>query len=141
MGRSAPSRWSKNFAKPCPTPTSLGPLRADKLIKVRQLNGADDWMLIRIEFQIQCDPKLPHEFWPDDLTLTEDRLQPKLPASKHLTDHFFLMLAVKHRGAFRHVQHRHQRPARSWRARGASPPTDVLTGFQTGKIPWIPERC
>lgn len=41
-----------------------------------------------------------HQYWPDDLTLTDDRLQPKLPASKHLTDHFLLALAVKHGGRF-----------------------------------------
>ena len=62
MGRSPPSRWSKNFAKPCPMPTSLGPLRADKLIQVRPLNGTDEWMLIRIEVQMQYDPELPHDF-------------------------------------------------------------------------------
>lgn len=39
-----------------------------------------------------------HHFWPDDLTLTDDRLHPQLPASKHLTDHFLLALAVKHGG-------------------------------------------
>jgi len=40
-----------------------------------------------------------HQFWPDDLTLTDDQLQPKLPASKHLTDPFLLALAVKHGGS------------------------------------------
>jgi hypothetical protein len=43
-------------------PTSLGPLRADKLIQVRPLNGTDEWMLIRIEVQMQYDPELPHDF-------------------------------------------------------------------------------
>ena len=94
-----PISLEHEFRKTVPD-AHLGPLRADKLIQVRQLNGTDEWLLIRIEVQMQCDPKLPHEFWPDDLTLTEDRLQPKLPASKHLTDHFFLVQAVKHRGAF-----------------------------------------
>ncbi|MEN9778075.1 MAG: hypothetical protein RJB04_1830 [Verrucomicrobiota bacterium] len=37
----------------------LGPLRADKLIKVRLLNGTDQWLLIHIEVQMQYDPKLP----------------------------------------------------------------------------------
>lgn len=41
-----------------------------------------------------------HQFWQDDLTLKDDRLQPKLPASKHLTDHFHLALAAKHGGRF-----------------------------------------
>ena len=41
-----------------------------------------------------------HHFWPDDLTLTNDRLHPQLPGSKHLTDHFLLALAVKHGGRF-----------------------------------------
>ena len=39
-----------------------------------------------------------HHFWPDDLSLTDSRLHPELPASKHLTDHFLLALAVKHAG-------------------------------------------
>lgn len=39
-----------------------------------------------------------HQFWPDDLTLTNERLHPQLPGSKHLTDHFLLALAVKHGG-------------------------------------------
>ena len=37
----------------------LGPLRADKLIKVRLLNGTEEWLLIHIEVQMQYDPKLP----------------------------------------------------------------------------------
>ena len=41
-----------------------------------------------------------HHFWPDDLSLTDSRLHPELPASKHLTDHFLLALAVKHAGRF-----------------------------------------
>ncbi|MFM8419046.1 MAG: VapC toxin family PIN domain ribonuclease, partial [Verrucomicrobiota bacterium] len=41
-----------------------------------------------------------HQFWPDDVTLTDDRLYPQLPGSKHLTDHFLLALAVKHGGRF-----------------------------------------
>lgn len=41
-----------------------------------------------------------HQFWPDDLSLTDSRLHPELPASKHLTDHFLLALAVKHAGRF-----------------------------------------
>jgi hypothetical protein len=56
-----PSRWSKKVSKPCPMPTSLGPLRADQLIQVRQLNGTDDCSLIPIEVQMQSDPKFPHD--------------------------------------------------------------------------------
>lgn len=41
-----------------------------------------------------------HHFWPDDLTLTDSRLHPQLPASKHLTDHFLLALVVKYGGRF-----------------------------------------
>lgn len=39
-----------------------------------------------------------HQFWPDDLSLTDTRLCPALPTSQHLTDHFLLALAVKHGG-------------------------------------------
>ena len=41
-----------------------------------------------------------HHFWPDDLSLSDGRLYPELPASKHLTDYFLLGLAVKHGGRF-----------------------------------------
>ena len=39
-----------------------------------------------------------HQFWPDDLSLSDSRLFPELPPSKHLTDAYLLALAVK-RGA------------------------------------------
>lgn len=39
-----------------------------------------------------------HQFWPDDISLTDTRLCPALPDSQHLTDHFLLALAVKHGG-------------------------------------------
>ena len=39
-----------------------------------------------------------HQFWPDELSLTDASTFPNLPASKHLTDHYLLALAV-HRGA------------------------------------------
>lgn len=38
---------------------ALGPLRADKLVKVRLLDGSDQWLLIHIEVQMQYDPELP----------------------------------------------------------------------------------
>ena len=41
-----------------------------------------------------------HQFWPDDISLTDTRLCPALPASQHLTDHFLLALALKHGGRF-----------------------------------------
>lgn len=41
-----------------------------------------------------------HQFWPDDLSLTDTRLYPVLPGSKQLTDYFLLALAVKHGGRF-----------------------------------------
>lgn len=41
-----------------------------------------------------------HHFWPDDLSLSDTRLFPTLPASKHHTDLYLLGLAVKHGGRF-----------------------------------------
>jgi toxin-antitoxin system PIN domain toxin len=41
-----------------------------------------------------------HQFWPDDISLSDTRLFPALPASKHLTDLYLLALAVKHGGRF-----------------------------------------
>jgi hypothetical protein len=32
--------------------------------------------------------------------MTDERLHPQLPGSKHLTEHFLLALAVKHGGRF-----------------------------------------
>jgi len=41
-----------------------------------------------------------HQFWQDDLTLTNAGLFPNLPASDDLTDIYLLALAVKHGGRF-----------------------------------------
>jgi uncharacterized protein len=41
-----------------------------------------------------------HQFWPDDVSLSDPRLFPALPASKHLTELYLLALAVKHGGRF-----------------------------------------
>ena len=41
-----------------------------------------------------------HQFWPDDLSLTDTRFFPSLPPSKQLTDLYLLGLAVKHGGRF-----------------------------------------
>jgi uncharacterized protein len=39
-----------------------------------------------------------HQFWSDDLSLSDARFFPVLPASRHLTDLYLLGLAVKHGG-------------------------------------------
>jgi uncharacterized protein len=39
-----------------------------------------------------------HQFWPDDLPVTDTRFFPALPVSKHLTDLYLLGLAMKHGG-------------------------------------------
>ena len=39
-----------------------------------------------------------HEFWSDDLTLTDAQLFPRLPGPKHQTDLYLLGLAAKHGG-------------------------------------------
>ncbi len=41
-----------------------------------------------------------HHFWPDDLSLTDERTFPQLPASADLTDTYLLALAVKNGGRF-----------------------------------------
>jgi toxin-antitoxin system PIN domain toxin len=41
-----------------------------------------------------------HQLWPDDLSLTDTRLFPSLPGSRHLTDLYLLGLAVKRGGRF-----------------------------------------
>jgi len=41
-----------------------------------------------------------HQFWPDDLSLSDTRIFPALPASRRLTDLYLLGLAVKHEGRF-----------------------------------------
>ena len=43
--------------------SDLGPLRADKLIKVRLVDGTDRWLLIHIEVQMQHDPDLPRRIF------------------------------------------------------------------------------
>ena len=39
-----------------------------------------------------------HQFWPDNLSLTDLQTFPSLSASKHLTDLYLLALALKHGG-------------------------------------------
>ncbi len=39
-----------------------------------------------------------HPFWPDDLSFSDSRVFPGLPASRYLTDIYLLALAVKHGG-------------------------------------------
>jgi toxin-antitoxin system PIN domain toxin len=41
-----------------------------------------------------------HQFWPDDVSLSDSLMFPSLPGSKHLTDLYLLGLAVKHGGRF-----------------------------------------
>jgi toxin-antitoxin system PIN domain toxin len=41
-----------------------------------------------------------HQFWPDDLSLTDSHAFPSLPESNDLTDLYLLGLAVKHGGRF-----------------------------------------
>ena len=41
-----------------------------------------------------------HQFWEDDLTLTDASVFPNLPAADDLTDIYLLTLAVKHSGRF-----------------------------------------
>lgn len=47
-----------------------------------------------------------HQFWPDDLSLTNTHSFPQLPSHKHLTDHYLLALAGKHGGRFATFDHR-----------------------------------
>lgn len=41
-----------------------------------------------------------HQFWNDNISASDTRLFPTLPASRHLTDIYLLALAVKHGGRF-----------------------------------------
>jgi uncharacterized protein len=46
-----------------------------------------------------------HQFWQDDLSLTDDLIFPSLSTSKHLTDLYLLGLAVKHGARFATFDH------------------------------------
>lgn len=46
-----------------------------------------------------------HQFWPDDLSLTDRLVFPALPNSKHLTGLYLLALAVKHGARFATFDH------------------------------------
>lgn len=46
-----------------------------------------------------------HQFWPDDLSLTDRLVFPTLPLSKHLTDLYLLGLAVKRGARFATFDH------------------------------------
>lgn len=39
-----------------------------------------------------------HQFWPDSLSINNQKLLPKLPASRHLTDVYLLALAIEKQG-------------------------------------------
>ena len=39
-----------------------------------------------------------HQFWPDSVTLRDQRISKSLPTSKHFTDHYLLVLALKNKG-------------------------------------------
>ncbi len=41
-----------------------------------------------------------HQLWPDDLSLRDRSMLPKLPDSRHLTDCYLLALAVQRKGRF-----------------------------------------
>lgn len=41
-----------------------------------------------------------HQFWPDEPSLTDVRIFPRLPASKGLTDVYLLALAVSRQARF-----------------------------------------
>ena len=41
-----------------------------------------------------------HQFWPDDVSVTDATTFPRVSASKHLTDHYLLALTVHHGGHF-----------------------------------------
>jgi hypothetical protein len=41
-----------------------------------------------------------HQFWPDTISLLERTHTSQLPASKHLTDYYLLMLAIKNEARF-----------------------------------------
>ena len=39
-----------------------------------------------------------HQFWPDSISIRDQQMGKHLPASKHLTDHYLLALAVAQQG-------------------------------------------
>jgi toxin-antitoxin system PIN domain toxin len=41
-----------------------------------------------------------HQFWPDSVTVRNNSATKTLPISKHLTDHYLLLLAIKNRSQF-----------------------------------------
>ncbi len=48
----------------------------------------------RVLLSIRANPG--HQFWPDEISLLDEKMFPTLPASKDLTDVYLLALAVKH---------------------------------------------
>ena len=47
-----------------------------------------------------------HQFWPDSISLGDIRVFPSLTASKHLTDLYLLVLAIKRSGRLATLDHR-----------------------------------
>jgi len=52
-----------------------------------------------------------HQFWPDSLSVRDKQKSGALPASKHLTDHYLLMLAVAHKAQLATLDQRIDPPA------------------------------
>src|SRR5260221_6402441 len=42
---------------------ALGEQRVDKLVKIKKLDGGDEWILIHLEVQHQRDPDLPERVY------------------------------------------------------------------------------
>jgi uncharacterized protein len=81
------------------------PLTENGAIRVLNLpsygkRGALGVARVRSQLQIACSA-LPHQFWPDDISLRDDTLLDFSQVHGHnqITDLYLLALAVKHKGA------------------------------------------
>src|SRR5207237_1877218 len=61
--------WSKGFEfldkelQEVTRDAAIGEQRVDKLVKIRRLDGAEEWILIHLEVQHQRDPGLPERLY------------------------------------------------------------------------------
>jgi hypothetical protein len=60
--RTDPASLEQEFRALIPDEVS-GPLRTDKLVQLRRLDGAEQWPLIHFEVQMQRDPDLPRRLY------------------------------------------------------------------------------
>jgi uncharacterized protein len=92
------------FAKHAPAGWASCPITQNGCVRVMSSRGYPKPLppqAVMRRLAEACEDKL-HEFWPDDVSLLDERLfdSTRIHGPRQLTDVYLLALAVKHRGRF-----------------------------------------